>query len=73
MATDHWQEILKQVEKLSPAEQLAILDELRRRAESHSRPTPTRSILELEGLAAEIWEGIDAQDYVRRERESWTG
>ena len=25
----------------------------------------------LRGLHSEIWEGIDAQEYVRRERESW--
>lgn len=29
------------------------------------------SILELEGLGKEIWEGIDAAEYVRRERDSW--
>ena len=29
------------------------------------------SIMELEGLGADIWEGIDAQEYVRKERESW--
>jgi hypothetical protein len=29
------------------------------------------SILELEGLGAGIWKGIDAQQYVRNERESW--
>jgi len=27
--------------------------------------------LELEGLGAEIWKGIDAQEYVMKERESW--
>ena len=29
------------------------------------------SLLELEGLGAEIWKGIDAQEYVRKEREAW--
>lgn len=29
------------------------------------------SILELRGLGKEIWEGIDAAEYVRRERDSW--
>jgi plasmid stability protein len=29
------------------------------------------SILELEGLGKELWEGIDAAEYVRRERDSW--
>jgi hypothetical protein len=29
------------------------------------------SILELEGLGAEIWEGIDAQEYVDQLRSEW--
>jgi len=36
-------------------------------------PHRKRSILELEGLGIEIWEGIDAQEYVDRERRSWNG
>ena len=32
-----------------------------------------RSILELQGLGKEIWQGIDAQEYVDRERASWSG
>ena len=31
------------------------------------------SILELQGLGKEIWNGIDAQDYVNCERSSWGG
>jgi plasmid stability protein len=29
------------------------------------------SILELEGLGKELWEGIDAAEYVEAERASW--
>ena len=29
------------------------------------------SIMELRGLGKEIWQGIDAAEYVRRERDSW--
>jgi hypothetical protein len=29
--------------------------------------------MELRGLGAEIWDGIDAQEYVIRERASWNG
>jgi len=29
------------------------------------------SVMELEGLGADIWKGIDAQQYVSKERESW--
>ncbi len=29
------------------------------------------SVMELEGLGADIWKGIDAQEYVNEERGSW--
>jgi plasmid stability protein len=29
------------------------------------------SIMGLEGLGKEIWEGIDAAEYIRQERDSW--
>ncbi|PKB67420.1 MAG: hypothetical protein BZY81_04635 [SAR202 cluster bacterium Io17-Chloro-G4] len=32
-----------------------------------------RSIMEMQGLGKHIWEGIDAQEYVDRERRSWNG
>lgn len=31
------------------------------------------SIRELRGLGMEIWAGIDAQQYIREERDSWDG
>jgi len=31
------------------------------------------SILELRGLGKAIWQGVDAQEYVNRERASWNG
>jgi DNA-binding PucR family transcriptional regulator len=33
--------------------------------------TGKRSLLELRGLGAEIWEGIDAQEYVDQLRDEW--
>ena len=36
-------------------------------------PDSGHSIMELEGLGKEIWQNIDAQEYVRRERSSWNG
>ena len=32
---------------------------------------PKRSLLELEGLGAEIREGVDAQEYVNQLRDEW--
>lgn len=34
-------------------------------------PARERSLLELEGLGAGLWEGVDAQDYVRGLRDEW--
>lgn len=45
-------------------EELAVI--VRRRMTSK----PKRNIMELEGLGQEIWQGIDAQEYVDRERAS---
>ena len=33
--------------------------------------TEERSILELEGLGAELWRGVDAQQYVDELRDEW--
>jgi hypothetical protein len=46
---------------------LEILAEKEPAAESHT------SIFQLQGLGKEIWQGIDAQDYVDSERASWNG
>ena len=32
---------------------------------------PRRSIMELHGLGKEIWDGVDAQEYVNRLRDEW--
>ena len=39
---------------------------------TESEPTAKKhSLLELEGLGKEIWEGIDAQEYVNELRREW--
>jgi hypothetical protein len=55
---------------------LRLIRELTARTEGSKEktgPEKDRSILELSGLGAEIWNGIDAQEYVRSERASWNG
>ena len=73
MSTYH--EIRRQVESLTPDEQLRLLEELAGfiRQRTTLTPKPKRSILELRGLGKEIWNGIDAQEYVNQERSSWNG
>ena len=34
-------------------------------------PKPKRSLKELQGLGKEIWEGVDAQEYINELRNEW--
>lgn len=36
-------------------------------------PEPKNYAVHLRGLHKEIWDGIDAQEYVDRERDAWQG
>ena len=65
--------VLTQVLRLAPDEQLRLISELLVYVRHRVQAKPKRSILELEGLGEEIWNGIDAQEYVNQERDSWNG
>jgi hypothetical protein len=60
------------VEYLSREEQIELLRLLMDKldAPSTQKKQPGR-LSELAGLGAEIWDGVDPDEYVRRERESW--
>ena len=68
-------EVRSLAESLTPNEQIQLIEELLGliRQRVTLTPKPQRSILELRGLGKEVWHGIDAQDYVNQERESWNG
>lgn len=66
-------QVLNQIQHLEPHEQLRLLEDLRV-AVCQQDPVseePLHSFMELEGLGQEIWEGMDAQEYVNQERVSW--
>jgi prevent-host-death family protein len=65
--------VLVQVRELDLASQLRLLEELAALIRHRISVQPKHSVLELQGLGKEIWEGIDAQEYVDRERASWGG
>jgi len=73
MSTTAYYEVLSRVQSLTPADQLRLLEELAALVRRQVTARPRRSILELQGLGKEIWQGIDAQEYVDRERASWNG
>ena len=64
----------RHIKPLSHGEQLKLLarmaEELATNGEK-TKPSQKRSIMELHGLGAEIWEGIDAQEYVNNLRDEW--
>lgn len=67
------QELIQEAKTLSIDERKelmkALVDLL---AEAPSEPPKKkRNLLELAGLGAEIWEGIDAQEYVNQLRSEW--
>ena len=71
MAT--YREVRRQIESLTLDEQMQLMQEL---ALIVNYPTPEKSkrnLMELEGLGQDIWQGIDAREYVDRERQSWNG
>ena len=63
----------QQIKPLSLSDQLRLVELIVRHAASSTppEPSPLRSVMELHGLGAEIWEGIDAQEYVDKLREEW--
>jgi hypothetical protein len=61
------------VESLSRAEQLRLMSELAEYLRAQAASESSVSILKLQGLGKEIWQGIDAQEYVDRERAAWNG
>ena len=73
MATYTYENALQIAESLSPEDRRRLLEELTTRAAKDASAEPQHSIMELCGLGAEIWEGIDAQEYVKQERASWDG
>jgi hypothetical protein len=68
-----YQEVIAKVQTLSSAEQAQLLAYLSSRVGGEHLSPAQRSLLELEGLGQGTWAGLDAQEYVRRERDSWDG
>jgi len=69
---DSYETAKRSVEALPPAEQLRLVSELAASLCAELDPPP-RSLMELEGLRREVWQGVDVEEYLHRERSSWDG
>jgi hypothetical protein len=71
MSLSAFEDILKRARReLTPNEQLKLVDELSRHPTAQG---VARRIIELDGLGKELWAGINPDEYVREERDSWDG
>ncbi len=73
MATNSYDEILKRAQAdLTPEEQTKLVEELSQHV-GRKNGSKRHHITDLKGLGKEIWQGIDADDHVAKERDSWDG
>jgi hypothetical protein len=59
------------IKPIPVTEQLRLIALIGEQLAIKTAPVEQRSLLELEGLGIEIWEGIDAQEYVDKLRQEW--
>ena len=63
----------RSVQALGPSDQLRLIAELAASLRGEVERQPRRSLLELQGLGKEVWQGVDVEEYLRQERSSWNG
>jgi len=67
-----YDDYVRGIKGLRPEEQLSLVEIISARFKrTLASKRAKHSLMELEGLGADVWKGIDAEEYVRRERESW--
>jgi hypothetical protein len=71
MPNPRYEQAKRAVEALGPADQLRLIAELAGRLSGDLDRRPRRSLLELQGLGKGVWQGVDVDEYLRRERSSW--
>lgn len=71
MSKNSYDEIFERATGELSREELLKLSEALTIQAFRKMPANPRSILELRGLGKEVWEGIDPDEYVAQERDSW--
>jgi hypothetical protein len=60
------EELIQAAKRLTPEERARLILAL-----TQTAAEPGHEITELQGLGKEVWNGIDAQEYINAERDSW--
>jgi hypothetical protein len=66
-------EALRAIRELNPEDWLDMLVDITNMLRSTPLLQPRHSVMELEGLGAELWKQIDVDEYIEMERASWNG
>ena len=67
-----YEDYIKGIKGLRPEEQLNLVEVIPAQLKKEIiKKKVKHSILELEGLGADLWQNIDVKEYLRKERESW--
>ena len=64
----------EQIRHLTAEQKLRLIALIAQGLAEHARTVSQprrRSLMELEGLGAELWQGIDAQEYIDQLRSEW--
>ena len=68
-----YEDYVRGIDKLEPEQQLSLVELLSAKLKKQLGRKPGKhKITELEGLGAEVWENVDVQEYIRKERRSWS-
>ncbi|HBB97882.1 MAG TPA: hypothetical protein DC054_21075 [Blastocatellia bacterium] len=59
--------LIEAAKHLTPEDREKLVRALRQQSES----VHDHSITEMRGLGRDLWQGVDAQDYINSERDSW--
>ena len=65
------QEIMDEIRDMPVSERERLIAMIQATLAQPTRPDKRRSLLELSGLGAEIWQEIDGQEYVNQLRDEW--
>lgn len=68
-----YEEVLNHAQRLTPDEQLRLLEDLAAIVRRRVTARPKHRITEFKGLGKEIWQRIDVEKYIEEERNSWGG
>ena len=73
MSTTEYGDLLERASHLDAKSQMSLLADLAALVRDGGKQKKRHDIMEFEGIAEGLWEGVDVQAYLDGERNSWDG